>query len=152
MLVSIKNFSLYQYDVDKEMVFSLKTKRYLKWNKSNPTTKSWGLRVSLFNEKKISYIFKTRIEDILIFPWEQEIQKVEVTKKSTEIIEKTKKSTEKKHIETVQEKEMISFFKDRENKPLRRDSFIKKFGWNLFESRLLDETKKDGHKFYSLKN
>lgn len=69
--------------------------------------------------------------------------------KKLEAEAKTTDSVDTSELEQKEE-EMKKFFKERENKPLRRDAFVKKFGWDMFESKLLKETTYNGSKYYQL--
>lgn len=111
----ILNFPGYYYDLLSCNVYSELQKK----TTSLPLT--WycqknSKRVSLYKDKKVFYIFQKQI----ILDLEKQVFYIKKTKdfKSSNCIEEQNQD---------QRQEMIKFFYERKNKPLRKDGFIKKF-------------------------
>lgn len=163
MLYSLGNkYPHYLYDSEQDIVI---TRHYRKRNEVIVTELKWLVintkkepyrRVTLFEHGNPNFVSAKQIYKMVEKSSKHEI--------STASLEKKEKKLEQiKNADTLEEKlektmklgegedEMKAFFEGRENKPLRRDAFIKKFGWDLLSSELLKEEKLNGAKFYSLK-
>ena len=138
-------FGTYYFDFEERNVHRLlkgdKTK-ILKWAHPNPKYPNTE-RVTLYRDKKPIYVFRkdfktwTNGECLLL---KDEVLKI--TPK-TEILDKSKKPVKESKEEEVvidpiiAEQEMIiNYFFDKENKPTRKDSLIKKFSKEVLDRNI----------------
>lgn len=148
-LLPIQGFESYRFDTVNENVisFSRSREKVLKWYEYESGIK----RVALYISKTPHYIFLSQ------FSYDDSSSEV-VIRDCTRRPRASKKDLPTEEViesspEQKEQEELITFFHERENRPMRRDAFISKFSKEILDNHLsetLKEEKTEKGTFYSL--